>query len=127
MLRVVDGDTLVLQVGGRGRRVRLIGVDAPETWTRHDCFGVEASRALRRLAPVGAELRVVADREPYDHFGRRLLHVWTGNGRLVTADLVRSGFARTLVIPPNTRYAAVLGAAEAVARRAGAGLWGACR
>ncbi|MEV5704645.1 thermonuclease family protein [Actinoallomurus sp. NPDC052274] len=127
MLRVVDGDTLVLRIGGRSRRVRLIGVDAPETWARHDCFGVEASRALRRLAPVGAEMRVVSDREPYDRFGRRLLHLWTSRGRLVAAELVRSGFARALVISPNTRYAAVLGAAEAAARRAGAGLWGACR
>ncbi|MFB9840612.1 hypothetical protein, partial [Actinoallomurus acaciae] len=39
--RVVDGDTLILR--GQGR-VRLIGVDAPETWRRHDCFGAEATR-----------------------------------------------------------------------------------
>lgn len=125
--RVVDGDTLILRVGGRSRRVRLIGVDAPETWSRHECFGAEATRALRRLTPAGAEVRVAADREPYDRFGRRLLHLWTGRGALVAASLVRNGFARAAAVPPDTRYAAVLGDAEAAARRAGAGLWGACR
>ncbi|MCO5985104.1 thermonuclease family protein [Actinoallomurus spadix] len=126
VVRVVDGDTLILRVGGRGLRVRLIGVDAPETWSRHECFGAEAARALRRLTPAGAEVRVAADREPYDRFGRRLLHLWTGDGRLVAADLVRTGFSRTLVIPPNTRYAPVLRAAQAAARRTRVGLWGAC-
>jgi micrococcal nuclease len=126
VLRVVDGDTLLLRVGGRSRRVRLIGVDAPETWGRRDCFGTEASRALGRLVPVGSEVRVMGDREPYDRFGRRLFHLWTRSGRLVSVELIRAGLARTLVIPPNTRYAADLRAAEADARRSGAGLWGAC-
>ncbi|MFL6056625.1 MAG: thermonuclease family protein [Actinoallomurus sp.] len=127
VLRVVDGDTLLLRIDGRSRRVRLIGVDAPETWGRRDCFGGQASRALRRLTPVGSPVRVAGDREAYDRFGRRLLHLWTSRGRLVAAELVRTGLARTLVIPPNTRYAPALEAAEAQARRVGAGLWGACR
>jgi endonuclease YncB( thermonuclease family) len=102
-------------------------VDAPETWARPDCFGAAATRALRRLAPAGAQVRFTADREPYDRFGRRLLHLWTSGGRLVAASLVRGGFARALAVPPDTRYAAVLREAEAAARRTGAGLWGACR
>ncbi|MCO5996109.1 thermonuclease family protein [Actinoallomurus rhizosphaericola] len=126
VVRVVDGDTLLLRIDGRSRRVRLIGVDAPETWARHDCFGAEATRALRRLTPAGAEVRVAGDRAPDDRFGRLLLHLWTSRGGLVAASLVRNGFARALVVPPDTRYAAVLGAAEAAARRAGVGLWGAC-
>src|SRR5262249_36902113 len=107
--RVADGDTLLLRIGGRRLRVRLIGVDAPETWARRDCYGAEAARALRRLVPVGSAVRVIGDREPYDHFGRRLLHLWTSRGRLVSAALVRAGFARALAIPPDTRYAPLLG------------------
>ncbi len=126
VVRVVDGDTLVLALGGRPVRVRLIGLDAPETWVRHDCFGVQASRALRRLAPPGAVVRVVGDRRPYDRYGRRLLYVWTARGRFVEEELVRGGFARALPIPPNTRHAALLRAAELAARRTGAGLWRAC-
>jgi micrococcal nuclease len=126
VVRVVDGDTLLLRVGGRRVRVRLIGVDAPETWARRDCYGAEAARALRRLVSAGSAVRVIGDREPYDHFGRRLLHLWTSRGRLVSAALVRAGFARALAIPPDTRYAPLLGAAEAEARRRGVGLWSRC-
>lgn len=61
VVRVIDGDTVVL--GGLGR-VRLIGLDAPETWLRHDCLGAEATRALRRLTPPGSPVRTAGDAEP---------------------------------------------------------------
>jgi micrococcal nuclease len=124
--RVVDGDTVVLRVRGRRVRVRLIGMDAPETWLRRDCFGAEATRALRRLIPPGSPVYAAGDAEPYDRYGRRLLYLWTARGELVEAVLIRRGFARTLEIPPDTAHAVTLRAAEAVARRARAGLWKAC-
>lgn len=126
VVRTVDGDTLVLLLGGRRVRSRLIGLDAPETWLRHDCFGAEASRALRRLAPPGAVVRVAGDLESYDRYGRRLLYLWTARGHFVDEELVRGGFARAMPIPPNTRRAAMLRAAEAAAHCSGAGLWTAC-
>lgn len=126
VVRTVDGDTVVLALGGRRWRVRLIGLDAPETWARRDCFGAEASRALRRIAPPGTVVRVAGDRDPYDRYGRRLLYLWTARGRLVAEQMVRDGYARAMAIPPNTRYAALLRGAEAAARHARAGLWAAC-
>lgn len=130
MLRVVDGDTVVLLIGRRATRVRLIGVDAPETWRRHDCFGAEATRALRGMLPPGSRVRVAGDREPTDRYGRRLLYLWApANGpppSFVPAALVRAGLARAMDVPPNSRYAAVLGATERAARRSRLGLWGAC-
>ena len=118
--RVVDGDTLILR--GQGR-VRLIGVDAPETWRRHDCFGAEATRALRRLTPPGQVVRVAGDVRPRDRYGRRLLYVWTRRGVFVNAALVRTGFARALAVPPDTGRAPVLRDAEEAARRGHAGMW----
>ena len=126
VVRVVDGDTLLARIRGRAVRVRLIGVDAPETWLRRDCFGAEATRALRRLAPPGTRLRVTGDAEPYDRYRRRLLYLWTPRGAFVNAALVRGGFARAMEVPPDTRHVAALRAAESDARRAGAGLWAAC-
>ncbi|GAB2853750.1 hypothetical protein GCM10027176_65500 [Actinoallomurus bryophytorum] len=123
VVRVIDGDTLVLRTRGRPARVRLIGVDAPEKWLRHDCFGAEATRALRRLTPPGSAVRATGDAEPRDRYGRRLLYLWTPRGVLVNAALVRSGFARAMAVPPDTRYAAVLREAEDAARRARSGLW----
>lgn len=118
--RVVDGDTLILR--GRGR-VRLIGVDAPETWLRHDCFGGAATRALGRLTPPGALVRFAGDAEPRDRYGRRLLYLWTRSGVFVNGELVRTGYARAMPVPPDTAAAPALAAAEAAARRGEAGIW----
>jgi len=120
VVRVIDGDTLVLR--GMGR-VRLIGVDAPETWLRHDCFGAEATRALSQLTPPGSPVRMAGDSEPHDRYGRRLLYLWTPGGVLVNAALVHAGFARAMSIPPNTSHAAAIRAAEATARHRRSGLW----
>jgi micrococcal nuclease len=123
VVRIIDGDTLVLRTHGRRTRVRLIGVDAPETWRRQDCFGGEATRALRRLIPPGSAVRAAGDVEPRDGYGRRLLYLWTRRGVLVNAALVRAGFARAMAVPPDTRYAAVLRQAEDTARRVRSGMW----
>jgi micrococcal nuclease len=138
VLRVIDGDTVILLVRGRPVRVRLIGLDAPEIWHRRDCLGAESARALRGLLPVGSPVRVAGDREATDRYGRRLLYLWTPGGRprpgavtarppaLVATSLIRAGLARAMYVPPNTRYAAALHAAESTARRSGVGLWAAC-
>jgi micrococcal nuclease len=126
VVRVVDGDTIVVRIRGRPVRARLIGVDAPETWLRHDCFGAEATRALRRLVPPGSSVRAAGDVVPYDRYGRRLLYLWTPHGELVEAALVRGGFARAMAVPPDTSRAASLREVEDTAKRAGAGLWRAC-
>jgi micrococcal nuclease len=123
VVRVIDGDTLILRMRGRPVRVRLIGVDAPETWQRHDCFGAEATRGLRRLTPPGTAVRVAGDIGSNDRYGRRLLYLWTRRGVFVNAALVRAGFARVMEVPPDTSRAAPLRDAEATARRARAGLW----
>lgn len=126
VVRVVDGDTLVLSLSGRQDRVRLIGLDAPETWLRHDCFGPEATQALNRLTPPGTPVRVTPDTELRDHYGRLLSYLWTSHGTFVNAELLREGFARTMPIPPNTSHAQDLEDAQRTAQRTHAGLWRSC-
>jgi micrococcal nuclease len=72
-------------------------------------------------------VRLVPDVEPRDRFGRLLAYVYrVRDGVFVNAALVRAGFARTLTIPPNVRFAARFRTLAARARRAGRGLWSAC-
>ena len=72
-------------------------------------------------------VRLVPDVEPRDRFGRLLAYVYrVRDGAFVNAVLVRGGFARTLTIPPNVRFAERFRALAAQARRAGRGLWSAC-
>lgn len=126
--RVVDGDTIV--VSGK-ERVRLIGVDTPETKDPRrpvGCFGKEASRFTSSLLPAGSRVRLVADVEQRDRYQRLLAYVYRlPDGLFVNAELVRRGFAQVLTIPPNVAHSADFLALSREAREAGRGLWGACR
>jgi micrococcal nuclease len=132
VVRVVDGDTIVASVEGEDQYVRYIGVDTPETvkpGTPVQCFGERASAENHRLVE-GRTVRLVFDRERRDDYGRLLAYVYAGDGstpsRFVNATLVRSGYARTLTIAPNTAHAALLARLQKRAGQAGRGLWGAC-
>jgi micrococcal nuclease len=90
--RVVDGDTLLLS---DHTRVRLIGVDAPESvkpdWPVEP-FGPEASAFTRQFV-AGGKVRLEFDKERIDQYGRTLAYVWVGN-KLLNEELVRAGLAR---------------------------------
>jgi micrococcal nuclease len=125
--RVVDGDTVEAQIGGRTEDVRYIGVDTPETVkpdTPVQCFGPRASTFNHRLVE-GKRVRLVFGVERRDVYGRLLAYVYLGH-RFVNGELVRRGLARTLAIAPNTRFSSRFSRLEQVAARAGRGLWGAC-
>ena len=126
--RVIDGDTVEIEVDGDRDDVRYIGIDTPESVQPGEpveCFGVPASDANRRLVE-GRRVRLVFDAERRDTYGRLLAYVYLGR-RQVNAVLVRRGLARTLTIPPNDRFAPRLRRLERRAAIAGRGLWGACR
>jgi micrococcal nuclease len=125
--RVVDGDTVEARIGGAVEDVRLIGIDTPETVKPEspvECFGPRASSFTDRLLE-GRPVRLVYGAERRDVYGRLLAYVYIDH-RFVNAMLVRRGLARTLSIPPNTRYRALFDRLELNAARAGRGLWGAC-
>jgi endonuclease YncB( thermonuclease family) len=122
-LRVVDGDTL--EIAGLGSS-RLIGIDTPEVHGGRECFGPAASAHVERLVPPGTALRYVLGRDPEDRYGRALVTAWLPDGRAVNALLVARGYATTLTVPPNTRYAGRLAALERRARSQDLGLWGRC-
>ncbi len=127
VVRVVDGDTLEARIGGAVEDVRLIGVDTPETVAPGEpvqCFGARASHFTKR-ALDGRRVRLVFGAERRDVYGRVLAYAYIDH-EFFNAALVRRGLARTLAIPPNTRYRALFKRLELDAARAGRGLWGAC-
>ncbi len=128
--RVIDGDTIEVDVGGRRERIRLLGIDTPETVDPNrpvECHGPEASALLHELLPGGTPVRLERDREARDHFDRLLAYVFrVDDGLFVNEAVLAAGEAEILSIEPNTAYAARLSAAASVARAAGTGLWGDC-
>jgi micrococcal nuclease len=129
VVRVVDGDTIVVRIDGRTERVRYIGIDTPESVAPGqpvECYAKAASKENRRLVE-GRTVTLTFDREERDRYGRLLAYVRrAGDGVFVNAELVRLGYASTLRIAPNVRYAARFASLERSARRAHRGLWGTC-
>ena len=128
--RVVDGDTLIATRAGRDLRVRLIGIDAPESVIPDvppECYGVRASTVLTRTLPVGTRIRAAYQTGGrQDRYARELWDVWLRDGTFVQARLVRVGAAEAVAYAPQLEHADRLDDVEARAQRRGAGLWGAC-
>jgi micrococcal nuclease len=128
VVEVIDGDTIVVAfANGATDTVRLLGVDTPET--KHptkgvECYGPEASAfTTRRL--TGRVVRLESDVQRRDVYDRRLAYVHLDGHRFEDV-LLRKGYARFLVIPPNDAHGRDLLAAELDARRHRRGLWGDC-
>lgn len=126
VVRVIDGDALVLSTG---QSVRLIGIEAPAgpTRSREGEPGFEdAKRALEDLA-LGREVELRYGGLTRDRYDRALAHVVTvdtlGPAFWLNAEMVKRGAARVRVYPDTATANAPLIPMEMVAREARAGLW----
>ena len=128
---ITDGDTIrVRTVAGADERVRLIGIDTPETRDPRqpvECFGREATAQTAALLPIGTAVTLELDVEHRDRYERLLAYVWrTSDGLHVNESLVASGWAAPFTVPPNVRYADRFSELGRSAREQGLGLWSAC-
>lgn len=137
--KVIDGDTVEISaIGGsasgrkEGLKVRLIGIDTPETVDPRrpvGCFGKAASAETKRLLE-GKEAYLVKDVSETDKFGRLLRYVYSvsddGSTLFINDYLVRSGFARASTFPPDVKFAPQFLEAEKEARENNRGLWKKC-
>lgn len=128
--RVVDGDTIRVRIQGFEERVRLIGIDTPETHkpgTPVECFGAEASGRMAALLPVGTPVSLVRDVEARDRYGRLLAYVYrASDGLFVNLAMAKEGYATTLTYPPNVAHVDEFVAAVRAARESRRGLWRRC-
>jgi micrococcal nuclease len=125
--KVVDGDTFWIDDGSpKGLKVRLIGVDAPESrnsGTKETAyFGREASDYLSSLI-AEKKVRLEYDAGHFDRYGRTLAYVYLEDGTFVNADLVKNGYATVMTVPPNVKYADTFLKLERKARNKNKGLW----
>lgn len=126
--KVIDGDTIELQ---SGQRVRLLGIDTPETKDPRrsvECFGKQASAKTKELLE-GKIVILQKDVSETDKYSRLLRYIFLpiDNGYLFVNDyLIREGFAKALTYPPDVRYNEQFREAERFARENKRGLWGSC-
>jgi micrococcal nuclease len=124
VVRIVDGDTIDVQLADRVEKIRYIGVNAPEVHhpiRGEEPGGREAAEVNRRLV-AGRHVRLELDVRTRDRYGRLLAYVWAGD-TMVNAELVRRGYAQVMAVPPNVKYQHLLVKLQREARDAHRGLW----
>lgn len=120
--RVVDGDTIIVEGVGR---VRLIGVDTPETVHPSrpvEFFGKDASAFTKGLLE-GKRVRLEYDQERQDRYGRTLAYVYLTDGTFVNAEIIRRGYGHAYTRFPF-RHVEAFRQFEREARNNRRGLWG---
>lgn len=132
VVRVVDGDTIVVDVHGVPTKVRLIGLDTPEAVDPRksvQCFGEEASQEAHRMLD-GQSVRLESDpsQDTYDKYGRTLAYVFLQDGTLFNKYMITEGFGHEYTYRIPYTYQSEFKTAQREARAAGKGLWapGAC-
>ena len=126
VVSVVDGDTIRVEIDGVNETVRYIGIDTPEPYRDGEpaCYSKEATDKNRELVQ-GREVRLETDVENRDRFDRLLRYVYVDDV-LVNDVLLRSGYAATLTIWPNTAKQRMFADSESAARQNDVGLWSEC-
>jgi len=125
--RVVDGDTVDVQVGEKVERVRLIGIDTPEIVDPRkpvQCFGKESSDAAKKyLEGTSVSLKPDTTQSDRDVYGRLLRYVYLSDGTDFGLMMIKQGFAHeyTYIIPYALQ--AEYKSAETDARNNKRGLW----
>ena len=133
VVSVKDGDTFVAIVEGKTETIRLIGIDAPESWYNdkakrderetgvdiHDIVknGRVSADFLKKLLKPGSTVRLEFDRRIRDQYARLLCYVYLPDGTMLNELLVRKGNAVAKWYPPNTKYHKRLVAAQGKARQ----------
>jgi len=115
--RIIDGDTIEC---GEVGRVRLIGIDTPES--SQVPYGAMATEALAEMMPIGSRVELELDVEPRDRYDRALAYIWL-DGQMINWQLVRQGWAVVLTYPPNVQYVEWFTGAQRRAREEERGLW----
>ena len=125
--KIVDGDTFWVDDGSKkGIKVRLIGVDSPETRRtgRKEIgyFGQEAKKFVTGLLS-GRMVKLVFDVGKYDQYKRTLAYVYLEDGTFLNAELVKQGYAMVMTVPPNVKHAEMFLHLQQEAREKNRGLW----
>lgn len=129
VVRVVDGDTIIVCIDGEDIRVRLIGVNtdesvAPEEYGKENTEeGIIASDFTKKLL-TGKSVYLEYDVEKEDKYGRTLAYVYTEDMQMVNALLVSNGLAELCTIPPNVAYSDYFFSLLQEARENKVGFWG---
>ncbi len=127
VLRVVDGDTIAVEIDGASQTIRLIGIDTPElhdSRTGVQCFAQEAAnRAKELLAGARVTLEVDLSQGEKDKYRRRLAYVFREDGLFLNRVLIAEGYGEEYTYNEPYKYQKEFKAAQVAAKSGKRGLW----
>jgi len=140
--RVIDGDTIQALYGGVGNRIRLIGIDTPESRVnrkaKKDKYANMSEHDTKTIIEMGKKAKAYVDGllkredmitievgvQEMDKYGRLLGYVYLSNGKMLNEEIVKAGYAVIMTIPPNVKYKDRFLIAYQEAKEDKRGLWG---
>lgn len=128
VLRVTDGDTIHINYNGKNEKVRLIGLDTPETKDPRkpiQCFGREATAKMTELAE-NKNIRLEFDKTQgeRDKYGRLLAFVYSEDSKNLAYEMIRQGYGNEYTYNSNPyKYQNEFKEAARKAREENKGLW----
>ncbi len=139
VIKIIDGDTLWVYYGIQREKVRLIGIDTPEskvnTKAKRDAersgqdiktitaMGKRATEYVESMIKLGDLITIEFDVQQRDRYGRLLGYVYLLNGKMLNEEIVKAGYANVMTIPPNAKYQDKYLKAYREARENKRGLW----
>ncbi len=126
--KISDGDTFYVKTENSEKfKIRLIGIDAPESYNvgkkfRKEYFGKEAKIFVTNLLK-NKKVKLTFDVQKIDRYGRILAYIYLENGVFLNQYLVENGFAVVATFPPNVKFVEIFTKAEKSARNKKLGLW----
>ena len=125
LVRVIDGDTLLVDLDGQEERIRLLNIDTPETVHPQrpvECMGPEATERMEELVSPGAQLTLKFDEERTDQYDRLLAGVFL-DAVFINEQMARDGFGAPVHYAPNDRFLDQVEEAWAEAEADGVGVF----
>lgn len=127
VIKVVDGDTLSVNIDGNTQTLRLIGIDTPETVHPSkpvECFGIEASNKAKQVLN-GQSVRIEQDstQGDYDKYNRLLVYVFLKDGTNFNKLMIEEGYGYEYTYDLPYKYQSEFKQAEEQAKVLKKGLW----
>lgn len=126
VVSVVDGDTFKIIYEGKEEKVRLIGIDTPESVhpdkSKNIEYGTQVSNYVKELIQK-KEVRLEFDVSQRDKYGRLLAYVYLENNEMLNEKLLKEGYAKISTYPPNVKYVEHFTKIQEESRKNKVGLW----
>jgi len=121
LIKIIDGDTVIVKINGEEKSIRLIGIDTPE---KNECFEKEATEKLKEII-ANKKIKLEADnsQDDKDKYDRLLRYIYLEDGTLINKKLIEEGVAKEYTYKIAYKFQTEFKEAEKIAKEKKIGIW----